>query len=140
MESTKFDAVTRFLASGLTRRTALRNLAAGAAAAVTGGTLLEVASASADAEKKKKKRCKKSGVACSSNKQCCPKKTGRVCKVPTGGSNSDTYCCGGIGAKCGGANEDGDAVGLKCCANSNCSTGNIDDPNFVPNTPGVCER
>lgn len=135
MDSTKFDAVARRMASGLSRREALRGLAAGAVVAAAGAVGLGVVSADA---KKKPKRCKKAGARCTSNKQCCTGKTKRICEVPTGGSNSDTFCTGGTGAKCGGANEDGDAVGPVCSVNHRCSTGDIDDPDFVPNTPGVC--
>ena len=51
MDSNAFDAVTRTFGSSLTRRTALRGLAASALAAVTGGGLLE-----AEAKKGKKKK------------------------------------------------------------------------------------
>ncbi len=144
MESTIFDATTRTFASALTRRSALRGLVAGAIAAIGGGVL---ALDDADARKKggkrggKKndKRCLTSGKRCSSDKQCCSK-SGLICEVPTGGSNSDTYCCGGQGSVCGGANEDGDAVGPVCCVNFRCSTGDIDDPNFVPFQKGTCLR
>lgn len=140
MASTIFDTTARTFASALTRRSALRGLAAGAFAAIGGGALVldEV-----DARKKKHKpskaRCLTSGKRCSSDKQCCSK-SGLICEVPTNGSNSDTYCCGGQGATCGGANEDGDAVGPLCCANFRCSTGDIDAPGFVPFQKGACLR
>jgi hypothetical protein len=142
MESTTFDAVTRLLANGLNRRALVRRLAAGGTTAATAGVLLgavdEAAAKKNKKKDKKKKRCLRSGKPCKTNKQCCPDKTDNICDVPTGGSNSDTFCCGGEGAKCGGANEDGDAVGPKCCANNRCSTGDPDDPDFEPNTPGRC--
>jgi hypothetical protein len=50
MDSNTFDAVTRTFGRSLTRRTAVRGLAASALAAVTGGRLLE-----AEAKKGKKK-------------------------------------------------------------------------------------
>lgn len=131
MDANEFDSVIRRLATGRTRRGVLRGLLAGGVAVAIGGTAMEAEAG---------KRCKKAGAPCTSNKQCCPKDTKRVCKVPSNGSNSDTFCCGGAGAKCGGANADGDAVGLLCCANFRCSTGDFDDPNFVPRTPGVCRR
>ena len=145
MDANEFDSVIRRLATGRTRRGVLRGLLAGGVAVAIGGTAMEAEAG---------KRCKKAGAPCSGNKQCCPKETKRVCKVPTGGSSSDTFCCGGVGAKCGGvgarcggagakcggANANGDAVGLLCCANFRCSTGDPDDPNFVPRKPGVCQR
>ena len=138
METMKFDAVARLVGIGATRRQAVRGLLAGAAAVAVGGVSLDAALAVKG--EGKKKRCLKAGKPCTSNKQCCPDKTKRICAVPTGGSSSDEYCTGGLGAKCGGANIDGDAVGLKCSANLRCSTGDPDAPGFQPNTPGTCVR
>src|SRR5688500_7079280 len=45
MDATKFDAVVRRLASGITRRQTLRGLMAGAVTAVAGGTALKEAAA-----------------------------------------------------------------------------------------------
>ncbi len=148
MDGEKFDAIARLLGSGLSRRRALRAGIAGASVATAGSLGLAALGADlAEAGRKKgkkgkkgKKRCLKSGQRCSSNKQCCSK-SDLKCAVPTDGSNSDTYCCGGKGATCGGSNEDGDAVGKKCCANFRCSTSGMDgDPGFVPFTKGTCVR
>lgn len=144
MDGEKFDAIARLLGTGLSRRRAVHGVVAGAAAAAVGSVAsFALGGAAVEAGKKKKKkdkkRCLKTGKRCSSNKQCC-KKSDLICDVPTGGSNSDTYCCGGQGATCGGANEDGDAVGAKCCVNFRCSTGDIDDPNFEPFQKGTCLR
>jgi hypothetical protein len=136
MERTTFDAMTRMLGGGLSRRGTLRGLAADAVAAVTGGVALGAASAGSG--DRKAKRCKKSGAACSSNNQCCPKQTKRLCKVPTGGSSCDTFCCSGIGTTYGPANVNAGAVGLLRCANIRCRTGDPDDPNLEPGTPGAC--
>jgi hypothetical protein len=141
MDGETFDAIARIFGGGLTRRRALRSVAV-AAAIASAGTLASVAldGAAVEARKKKdKKRCLKSGKRCTSKKQCCTK-TGLICEVPTGGSNSDTYCCGGVGATCGGANEDGDAVGPNCCAKFRCSTGDPDARGFVPFQKGTCQR
>jgi len=61
METTTFDTLTRNLGSTLTRRSALRGLAASAAALVTGGALLQTEDASAKRRGKntKKKKNKK---------------------------------------------------------------------------------
>ncbi len=142
MDSTTFDATTRTFSSAVTRRSALRGLVAGAAAAIGGGILVRDEADARRKNKKKKKnneRCLDSGKRCSSDKQCCSK-SGLICEVPTGGSSSDTYCCGGQGSTCGGANEDGDAVGPVCCVNFRCSTGDIDAPGFVPFQKGTCLR
>ena len=142
MDGDRFDGIARMLGGVVTRRRAVRGVAAAATLAVVGGAGMDPTEVGAarNRKKKKDKRCLRAGQRCSGAKQCCPKETDRICDVPTGGGNSDTYCCGGRGAKCGGANEDGDAVGLKCCANFRCSTGDPDDPDFEPRKPGRCMR
>ncbi len=137
MEHTRFDRLVTSLGSGASRRGVLQ-LLAGAG----GGGLAMAAGLSATDAKKKKKRCKPraSGAPCSSDKQCCTKKTKRICEVPQDASSSDTVCCGGEGAPCGGVNIDGDALAPKCCIGSAgvrsfvCSQ---NDPG-TPNTPGTC--
>jgi hypothetical protein len=140
MDSEMFDATARTFAAALTRRSAVRGLVAGAVAAIGGGVLVRD---EVDARKKRNKpgsdRCLTSGKRCTSDSQCCSK-AGLICEVPTGGSNSDTFCCGGQGSVCGGANEDGDAVGPVCCVNFRCSTGDIDAADFVPFQRGACIR
>ena len=59
METTAFDDLTRTLGSSLTRRLALRGLAASAAALVGGGALLQGEDASAKRRRKNKKKNKK---------------------------------------------------------------------------------
>ena len=106
-----------------------------AAAVAVGATTREAAAA-------KKRRCKKYGVLCTSTKQCCPDKTKRICKQPLDSGNSDKVCCGGKGAVCGGATEDGDRIHPKCCMGFECSTHiDPDDPNppFPPGTKGKCK-
>lgn len=137
METTTVDATTKALGSAASRRSVLRGLAAGFFAAAGGAAVLQ----NADARKSKgSERCLRPGTFCSSNKQCCPDTTGYVCAVAANASNSDTTCCGGEGAVCGGANRDGDAVGPVCCARFRCSTGDPDAPGFKPFRKGVCVR
>jgi hypothetical protein len=142
MDGERFDGMARMLGGLVTRRRAVGGAVATAVAAAIGGVGLDLSEVEGARKRKKKKdkRCLRAGKPCSGNKQCCPDKTGNICDVPTGGSNSDTFCCGDEGSRCGGANEDGDAVGPKCCARFSCSTGDPDDPDFEPNTPGRCLR
>ncbi len=114
MDATKFDAVARYLVSGLGRRQAVRGLVGGAVAVVAGGTALGVTSARTRA------KCKKAGALCNRSKECCPKETDRLCKVARNASNSDTTCCGGKGAKCGGKDGNGDDKKPYCCQNLEC--------------------
>jgi hypothetical protein len=80
--------------------------------------------------------CLHAGAFCETDKQCCPDKTKRICDVPENASNSDTKCCGGAGAVCGGVNDDGDQQAPFCCV------GQAGVRSFVcsendPNNPGV---
>ena len=56
MDTTRFDAVARIFARSMTRREALRGLAAGAAAITVGGALLQVEDASARRRRRRKDR------------------------------------------------------------------------------------
>lgn len=127
MDNTTFDTLARTVSTSLTRRSALRGLFAGAAAAAVGtGILLQADDA--EARRKKGKKGKKGqgqtaklqpGERCQRDSQCT---TGYICEVPVNGSNSDEYCSGGQGAICGAPNGDGDdtfpfcAVGFACTA------------------------
>ena len=59
MDTTKFDAVARHVASGTTRRQALRGLMAGVAAVTAGSSLLAVEDAAARKKQRKNKKKKK---------------------------------------------------------------------------------
>jgi hypothetical protein len=139
MDGTRLEALVRTVAAASRRRV----LASALGSAFAGlGIAAWSSGEDADAKKrrKKKKKCRKSGAACSSNKQCCPSKSKNICDVPTNASNSDTKCCGGQGAKCGGVNEDGDALPPFCCvgqAGVNEFVCSQNDPG-TPNTPGTC--
>ena len=135
MDSTRLDSVARHLGSGMTRRSALRGLFAGAAAAVAGGALLQGEDASAKRRKKGKngKRGQKQthggqpqtgqpqllppGSRCQFTSQCA---TGYICEVPVNGSNSDRYCSGGPGAICGASTEDNDDTAPFCAVGHRC--------------------
>ena len=59
MDTTRFDAVARIIASGTSRREALRGLVAGVAAVTAGGALLAVEETAAARSKRRKLRKKK---------------------------------------------------------------------------------
>jgi hypothetical protein len=109
MDATKFDALARRLVSGVTRREALRGLVAGAAVAAGGSTLKASAA-----------RCLRAGEQCNSNKQCCPKETGRICKQPNPPSGSEV-CCSPKGEPCGGEGPNGPKK-PQCCFPLKCSS------------------
>jgi hypothetical protein len=114
MDAKKFDAVARRLVSGLTRREALRGVAAGAVAAVAGGTALEAAVAGNRA------RCLRAGAQCNRSKECCPNDTGRICDQPNPPSGSEV-CCSPKGEPCGGEGPNGPRK-PQCCQRFKCSS------------------
>ncbi len=135
METTTFDGISKNLGSSMTRRSALRGLFAGTAAAVAGGALLQSEDASAKRRKKGKKgkrgqdqnqggqpqtgqpQLLPPGSRCQFTSQCA---TGYICEVPVNGSNSDRYCSGGPGAICGAPTEDGDDTAPFCAVGHRC--------------------
>ena len=140
METTTFDTIARSLSTGMTRRSALRGLFAGAAAAVAGGALLQSEETSAKRRKKKGGNGGKRnsqpvteqprtgqpglllpGSRCELSNQCGPS---YICAVPVNGSNSDTYCSGGPGAICGAPTEDGDDTAPFCAVGHRCVLSN----------------
>jgi hypothetical protein len=151
MDTTKFDSVARLFGSGMTRRQALRGLVAGAATLTAGGALLQVEDASAKRRRRRKNKKKNknqnggqtpflpSGARCRNDGQC-DSGQHQICEVPHNASNSDTYCCGGAGAVCGGVDENGDAIGPFCCVGEagvrsfRCSQSDENNPNV----PGTC--
>ena len=129
MDTTTFDIIARTVSSSMTRRSALRGLFAGAAAAAVGTGLL-LSAEDTSARRKKGKKGKKGGTGgnsqklqpgqrCQTDNQCV---SGYICEVPVNGSNSDEYCSGAQGSTCGAPNDDGDdtfpfcAVGFSCTA------------------------
>ena len=134
METTTLDTIARSLSSSMTRRSALRGIFAGVAAAVAGGTLLQSEETSAKRRKKKAGKGSKGGgqpttgqpllppgSRCQSSSQCV---SGYICEVPVNGSNSDRYCSGGPGAICGAPNADEDDTAPFCAVGHRCTLGN----------------
>ncbi len=129
MDSQRFDRIASTFAETRTRRGALQLLGA-AMLAVGGLNLLGTDEGEAKRRRKKKgkgkgkgkDRCFSAGAPCSSDAQCCTDTTKRICEVASNAGNSDTTCCGGLGAACGGLNEDGDALAPFCCADFACSS------------------
>ena len=138
MDTARFDRIASTFAATRTRRGTLHLLGA-MALAVGGLNLLGPDEGAAKRRKKKNKgkgkgkgkdRCFSAGAPCSSDAQCCTDTTKRICEVAGNAGNSDTTCCGGLGATCGGANEDGDALGPFCCADFACGSDTA--------SPGTC--
>ena len=138
MDATTIDSIARTFGSTMTRRSALRGLFAGAAAAVAGGALLQADDVSAKRRKKSKKGKKGQnsgqtptqdqpqgggqpllppGSRCESSSQC---QSTYICEVPVNGSNSDRYCSGGPGAICGAPNDDDDDTAPFCAVGHRC--------------------
>ncbi len=140
MDSTHFERLTRLVSAGSSRRGFLKGLLAPAAAAAL--VAVPLLAEDADAKKKRRRRhhrnhdndgnggndvCLADGALCGEfaddrDASCCTKKTGRICAQALNASNSDTTCCGGEGATCGGDNEDLDDVRPYCCQGFVCST------------------
>lgn len=140
MDGSAFDKLVRFVTIDASRRSLLKAALVPVVAGVGAASLLGIEESEAG-KKKRKKRCKKAGALCKSNKQCCPGKTNRICDIPLGDSGGDERCCGGLGAKCGGVNEDGDALPPFCCvgtAGVNEFVCSQNDENN-PNVPGTCQ-
>jgi hypothetical protein len=139
MDGSRFDTLTRMVSAGATRRKLMQAAVVPLAGALGAASLFAFGDTSAKKKHKKKKKCKKSGAACTANKQCCT--SGNICDVPTNASNSDHKCCGASGAKCGGVNDDGDALPPFCCigeAGVNSFICSQNDPGN-PNVPGTCQ-
>lgn len=130
MDASTFDKFSQIIAHASTRRSALGALAA---AGIGGAMLSADADAKGKGKKKRKRKCKKvASKPCTSDKTCCNGKTNNICAVPVNGSNSDTFCCGGLNAKCGGINDDLDAVAPFCCVGFACNA-------IVPGVSGTCQ-
>jgi hypothetical protein len=108
MDPDRFDTLVK---SVVTRRSAVALV--GGFAAVAGRAGLGEAAPG-------RRRCLKAGAQCDTNRQCCPKETGRICKQPNPPSGSEV-CCSPKGQPCGGENQNG-PVKPQCCQGFMCSS------------------
>lgn len=132
MDGSTFDKLSLIVSHAGTRRSALTALAA---AGLGGAALLAASDAEGKKGKGKKKRKRKckgntAGKPCTTDKTCCTSKTKNICRVPSNGGNSDTFCCGGPGATCS-RNADEDEIPPVCCTGFPCSAG--------PSQTGTCQ-
>jgi hypothetical protein len=121
MDDHDFDTITRLV--GRSRRELLRAAGASALAALGLATLLDpdAVGAKKGGRKRRRRRCKPKPPlsACTTDKDCCTKKTKRVCAIPFGGGQGDpTVCCGSAGAAC--ATPDQCCDGFTCGENDTC--------------------
>jgi hypothetical protein len=134
MDGSTFDRLSLIVSQAATRRSALGALAA---AGLGGAALLAASDAEGKGKgkKKRKRKCKNNtaGKPCTTDKICCTGKTKNICRVPSNGGNSDTFCCGGPGAPCSRNNEGdaGDELPPFCCNDFPCSAG--------PGQTGTCQ-
>jgi len=140
MDGSRFDELTRTLATPTSRRRTLRLLAGGALAAVTAALGVGEAGATHTG-------CRHHGKSCARNKQCC---SGRcagsgVCKCPGGTTRCGTTACCAAGESCQNgtcvAACVGDCTG-KDCGDNGCgvSCGECTAPATCGGggTPGIC--
>lgn len=121
MDDSTFDNVTRLV--GSTRRDLLRAAGASALGAFGIASLLGAneAEAKKGGRKRRRRRCKPkpAGSACQTDKDCCTKKTKRVCGIPFGGGEEDpTVCCGVDGTPC--TTPDNCCDGFTCGVDDTC--------------------
>jgi hypothetical protein len=125
VDTTAFDRLTRRMASRLSRRSVIRNAAAGTAAGSAGALL--AASADADGKDKNKARaqgnndrCRAAGQPCEGNQRCCP---GLTC----GNAGPGARRCLPIGDVAGGGTDGtGNTIIINSSANASASAGGVE--------------
>ena len=117
MDNTTFDTVARTLSTGVSRRSALRGLVAGALAVTVGGATPGTET-EAKRRRSKKRRPLRPGDRCTTSKQCQHIDGGYICGQPRIFAE-DRVCCGGIGALC----DETGAKGRSCCYGYLCASG-----------------
>jgi hypothetical protein len=119
MNSTTIDTVARKLSVGVSRRSALRGLVAGALAITAGSAALETsAKRRRKTRKTKPQRRLRPGDFCRTTRQC-QHLGGDVICGRTGPFTNERICCGGIDALC----DETGASGRACCYGYLCASG-----------------
>lgn len=126
MDDSRFDALTRLIGTTRTRRDAVRSALGASTLGAASLVLLETADGEAKRRRRKRKkkkgnRCLDAGDPCTNSTECCTDTTKRICDVQRNAGNSDRECCGGVGAVCGGKNEDEDDIPPFCCVDHDCN-------------------
>jgi len=115
MDGQQFDALILRLQRTIDRRHVVSGLVAGSAALAG----IQISAEAKKRGKRKKKRCGRLQARCRSNKECCPRKTGRVCAS----NDQDVQCIGGGRVCClpvlsFGCNDDCDCCGPNAGCNA----------------------
>ena len=118
MNSTTIDTVARKLSVGVSRRSALRGLVAGALAITAGSAALETSAKRRRKTRKKQQRALRPGQFCQTTKQCQHIDGNYICGR-TGPFTAERVCCGGIDALC----DETGASGRSCCYGYLCASG-----------------
>ena len=120
MNDPAIDRFARLLGADATRRGAVHALMGTALVAPLGlDSWLTVAAAAAKGKGKKRRRCKPkpAGTPCTTDKDCCTTKTGRVCRQPAFSTGQEpTVCCATLDEPCPGGTRDC-CDGFACDAN-----------------------
>jgi hypothetical protein len=119
MNSTTVDTVARNLSVGVSRRSALRGLLAGALAITAGSSALETSAKRRRKTKKaKQQRRLRPGDFCRTTREC-QHLGGDVICGRTGPFTAERVCCGGLDALC----DETGASGQSCCYGYLCASG-----------------
>jgi hypothetical protein len=104
MDDLTFDRLVRLVSTTASRRKVVKSASASALGALGLAALLgaEEVRAKKGGKKRKRRRCKPkpAGTSCQTDKDCCTKKTKRVCKEPFNQPGEDPVCCGEEGTPC----------------------------------------
>ncbi|MGH2616205.1 MAG: hypothetical protein ACRDJC_13255 [Thermomicrobiales bacterium] len=106
MESDRFDAITRLLTLGASRRGLTASLAVLAAA---GSAEIDDAEVKKKRRKKQRKRCKTVERSCSRSRDCCGS---LLCQEKPGCQATGKYCCASVHGSC--------ADDCQCCSGFGC--------------------
>jgi hypothetical protein len=104
MDDLTFDRLARLVSTDASRRKIVKATGASALGAFGLAALLgaDETEAKKGGRKRRRRRCKPkpAGSACENDKDCCTKKTKRVCRKPFNQPGEDPVCCGVEDTKC----------------------------------------